>query len=114
MKELICIVCPSGCHITVEDDGTVKGNSCARGAAYAVQEAAHPRRTLTTTVRLESAALRRLPVRTRTDIPRERLFDAVAALDSVCVRAPVHRGDVVLGNVAGTGVDVIACRDVEA
>ena len=65
MKELICIVCPSGCHITVGDDGTVTGNTCKRGEAYARKEATHPTRVLTTTVRLESAVLRRLPVKTR-------------------------------------------------
>ncbi len=114
MKELICIICPSGCHITVGDDGKVSGNTCKRGEVYARKEATHPTRVLTTTVRLESAALRRLPVKTRTDIPKERLFDAMRALDTVVVKAPVHRGDVVLRDICGTGADVIACRDVTA
>lgn len=114
MKELICIVCPSGCHITVGDDGTVTGNTRKRGEAYARKEATHPTRVLTTTVRLESAVLRRLPVKTREDIPKEKLFDAMRALDGVTVRAPVRRGDVVLRDVCATGVDVIACRDVNA
>jgi len=113
MKEIICIVCPNGCRMTVDDAGHVTGNTCVRGERYAVKESTHPTRVLTTTVRLEGATLVRLPVKTREDIPKEKLFCAMRALNGVTVKAPVRRGDVVLENVAGTGVDVIACRDAE-
>lgn len=111
MKELICIVCPNGCHLTVDDDLHVTGNTCKRGETYAIKETTHPTRVLTTTVRLKSSGLQRLPVKTREDIPKELLFDAMRELDRVEVKAPVHRGDVILENVCGTGVPVIACRD---
>lgn len=113
MKEIICIVCPNGCRMTVDDSGHVTGNTCVRGERYAVKESTHPTRVLTTTVRLEGAALVRLPVKTREDIPKEKLFCVMRELNAVTVKAPVRRGDVVFENVAGTGVDVIACRDAE-
>ena len=113
MKEIICIVCPNGCRMTVDDAGKVTGNTCIRGERYAVKESTHPTRVLTTTVKLEGAALARLPVKTAEDIPKEKLFCAMRELNAVTVKAPVSRGDAVLENVAGTGVNVIACRDVK-
>jgi len=110
-QELICIVCPSGCRITVED-GQVTDNGCKRGEVYALKEVTNPTRVLTTTVRLTGAEPVRLPVKTERDIPKGLLFSAMRQLDAVTVAAPVRRGDVVLRDICGTGVSVIACRDV--
>ena len=65
MTELICIVCPKGCHLKVDEENgyAVTGNSCERGAAYGKKELVNPTRVVTSTVRIEGAALRRLPVR---------------------------------------------------
>lgn len=52
-------------------------------------------------------------VKTKEDIPKGKIFDCVKALKSVEVAAPVHIGDVLVKNVAGTGVDVIATKNVE-
>ena len=111
MKELICILCPNGCHLTVDDNLNVTGNTCLRGDAYARKELTSPERTLTSTVRLEGSALRRLPVRTATDIPKGKLFDAMRELDNLCVKVPVRRGQVLIESIAGTGVALIATRD---
>lgn len=114
MKELICIVCPRGCHLKVDADLNVTGNACPRGAAYAKKEVTAPERTLTTTVRLESASLRRLPVRTDRNIPKGKLFDAMGVAETLCVKAPVRRGQVLVENIVGTDANLIATRDVEA
>lgn len=114
MKELICIVCPNGCRLRVdEEDGyKVTGNACHRGEEYGRNELLHPVRVLTGTVRLHGAELARCPVKTRGPIPKEKLLDAARALCTVDVTAPVQRGDVVLADVCGTGVDVVATRNL--
>ena len=111
MKEMVCIVCPRGCRLQADSEGRVTGNACPRGEEYGRNELLHPVRVLTGTVRLHGAALTRCPVKTRGAIPKELLLSAAQALCEVDVTAPVRRGDVVLANVCGTGVDVVAARD---
>lgn len=114
MKEFTCIVCPNGCRLTCEQsDGgiTVTGNQCRRGEAFAVEEMTDPRRTVCTTVRTSFADMPVLPVRTRDAIQKARVFDVMRAVNAVRVTAPIKRGDVVLADVSGTGVDVIATAD---
>lgn len=117
LKEFTCIECPRGCRLEVSiDDGVaaVSGNACPKGAVYGVQEAVSPMRSLTTTVTIEGSARRRLPVRSSGELPLSRLLDAMAALDPVIVRPPVIRGDIVLGDILGLGVDMIATDDLHA
>ncbi len=115
MTELTCIVCPRGCHLTVDEakDYAVRGNACPRGAEYGKAELCAPTRTLTTTVRLTGGALPRVPVRTAAPIPKDKMSEAMAAINAVTAAAPVHIGDVLLPDLLGTGVDVIATRDME-
>jgi len=113
MKELICIVCPKGCHLKVdeENDYKVTGHSCPRGEEYGRVELTNPTRVLTSTVRCVGGAHPRCPVKTAGVIPKGLMFDAVKALDGVELHAPVHVGDVVVENVCGTGVNVVATKD---
>lgn len=114
MTEVICTMCPNGCHLQVDEENgyAVTGNKCPRGAVYGKSELTNPVRIVTTTVRIEGAAHPSLPVKTASDVPKGKMFDIVAALDDVCVQAPVHVGDVVLADVCGTGVDVVASRSM--
>jgi CxxC motif-containing protein len=117
LKEITCIECPRGCRLEVSiDDGVavVSGNACPKGAVYGSQEAVSPMRTLTTTVAIEGSARRRLPVRSSCELPLSRLLDAMAALDPVIVRPPVVRGEAVLRNLLGLGVDMLATDDLPA
>lgn len=113
-ETLTCIRCPRGCSLVaiVDGDGvvtSVSGNACRRGVDYARAEIACPLRTVTSTVPVEgSGLLRMLPVRTAGEVPRDRVLDVMAELASVRALAPVTMGDVVLRDVAGTGVDVVA------
>lgn len=117
VRKLICINCPMGCPMEVTmENGEVKsvtGNTCPRGDAYARKEVTDPRRIVCSTVPCEGGDHLTLPVKTATDIPKGKIFDVVAALKDVKVAAPVKVGDVVLANVAGTGVDIVAARTVE-
>lgn len=112
MKELICIVCPKGCHLKVDEENNyaVTGNACPRGAEYGAAELQHPVRVLTSTVKLAGCAARRCPVKTNGSIPKGMLFDAMGVLDAVELTAPVAVGQVVVADLLGTGVDVVATK----
>ena len=113
---LICIGCPLGCPLTVEMEGnevkSVAGNTCPRGEAYAKKELTNPTRIVTSTVRVAGGRLAMVSVKTESDIPKGKIFDCVKALKDVEVIAPVKIGDVIVENVAGTGVNVIATKNV--
>ena len=115
-RELICINCPLGCALTVTlENGEVTrvtGNTCPRGEAYARKECTNPTRIVTTTVRVEGGRLPVVSVKTASDIPKGKITDCVRSLKNVKVKAPVHIGDVILENAAGTGVNIIATKDV--
>ena len=117
-KNVICIACPMGCHLTVtEDEGAqggyrVEGNTCKRGAAYGVKEVTAPSRTLTTTVKIRNAPLCRVPVVTKGEIPKEKLFDAMRAIAGIELAAPVSMGDVVIEDLVDTGVQLVISRSM--
>ena len=114
MKELICIVCPKGCHLKVDEENgyTVTGNGCPRGAEYGRNELTNPTRAVTSTVRCEGSFLPRCPVKTHRPVPRGKIFEVMAALERVALTAPVHVGDTVIENVCGTGANVVATRNM--
>ena len=117
-KELTCIGCPLGCQITVtlENDSivSVAGNTCPRGETYARKEVTAPERVVTSTVTVLGSSLDTcLPVKTDGTIPKGKIFSCMQALKGITVKAPVRTGDVIIENVCGTGVDVIATKTVE-
>ena len=116
-KELTCIGCPMGCLITVQmvqgKIQSIQGNACPNGDRYARQEIFAPMRFLTTTVPLAGNPHQSvLSVKTSAPIPKHQIFACIHALKKVRVQAPVRVGDLVLKNVADTGVDVIATQNV--
>ena len=117
-RELTCIGCPIGCLLTVTlDKGEVtevKGNTCAKGDIYARKEVVNPTRIVTSTVKITDGDKERVSVKTANDIPKSKIFEVMKDIDAACVKAPVKIGDVLVKDVAGTGVDVIATRNVEA
>ena len=116
MEQMItCINCPVGCRMTVTlEDGKVTkvvGNTCARGLKYAQQECTAPERMVTAVVPVVNSRMP-LSVKTRTPIPKAKIHDCMKALSAVEVKAPVQLGSVVLADVCGTGVDIIATRSL--
>jgi len=115
-KELICIVCPVGCKLTIQKQGDeyiVKGNVCERGKEYAIKEMTAPTRMLTSTVRLVSSHHVRLPVHSSAPIPKGLIFDAMKVINATCVKAPVTIEQVVIKNILNTGVNICSSRTVE-
>ena len=114
MKELICIVCPQGCHLKVDEENgcSVTGNSCPRGAEYGKMELTHPTRVVTSTVRCQGGLYPRCPVKTDRAVPKELVFDVMKALEGVVLTAPVAVGQIVIENVCGAGANVVATRNL--
>jgi CxxC motif-containing protein len=117
-KTITCIGCPMGCQVTATIENNVvtqvEGNSCAIGDRYARTEVTHPMRTVTTTIRTKGGDLPVCSVKTASEIPKEKIKDCIAAIKDLCVPAPVHIGQVVYQNIVGTGVDIIATKDIQA
>ncbi|MCK9222639.1 MAG: DUF1667 domain-containing protein [Limnochordia bacterium] len=112
----VCIVCPVGCELTIVPGAKeeVTGNRCKRGLEYAIREMTDPRRVLTTTVAIRNAAAPLLPVRTKEPIPKGLLEKAMEVLNKIEVTAPVRMGDIVIEDLLGLGIDVVACKDMVA
>ena len=112
--KMICINCPKGCEMDVEVDGdvvTVSGNTCPKGEVYARSEVTNPTRMVTGLVRI--AGMRKpLPVKTRTAIPKGKIDATLFAMHQATVQLPVKIGDVVIEDVAGTGIDVVATANM--
>lgn len=116
-KELICIRCPLGCAMEVIIDNDVireiKGNTCKRGEDYARKEITNPVRTVTSTVQIAGIEDIVVSIKTEKDIPKEKIMDCMKALKDIKVALPVSIGDVIIENVAGTGVSIIATKGIE-
>ena len=115
-RNLICIGCPMGCPLVVKiKDGevqSVEGNTCKRGAVYGKKEVTNPTRIVTTTVRVLGGTENVVSVKTKEDIPKSKIFDCIRELKEVTVAAPVQIGDIILHNVAGTGVDIVVTKNI--
>lgn len=117
VRELTCIGCPMGCALQVEIENgqviKVTGNTCKRGEEYGKKECTNPTRIVTSSVKVDGSDNAMVSVKTERDIPKGKIFDVVKQLKSVVVKAPVHIGDIILHNVAGTGVNIIATKEIE-
>jgi len=116
MKKLICIECPQGCRMKVDIKGgkvmRVFGNRCKKGKDYAVAEVEHPARILTSTVSARGLKVKMVPVRSDKAVPKERIFDIMKVIRAYHLKKSVSCGDVLLENVLGLGVNIIATRNV--
>ena len=112
MRKLICICCPIGCEITVENDGgkitKVSGNTCKRGEEYAVSECTNPQRTVTTTIMSENGIP--VPVKTDKPIPKDKIFECMKLINEKTVKRPVKAGEVAIYDVFGSNIIVTAER----
>ena len=119
---LTCIICPMGCSMEVEVETnssgqkkvlSVKDNGCKRGEQYAAKELQNPTRTLTTTIKVEGGELPLVPVKTAGEVPKASLLQCMEVVRRASCKAPVKRGDVLIYDLLGTGVNVIACADIK-
>jgi CxxC motif-containing protein len=117
-RDLICIGCPMGCRLSIEEDASapkgwiVTGSTCKRGEDYAIKEVTAPTRMLTSTVRIQGARLPRLPVRTSAAIPKGKLPECMVMINELTEHSPVVMGQVLIKDLFGTGVNLIASRSL--
>lgn len=106
-----------GCVLTIEMDGSevisVSGNTCKRGDTYGRKEVTDPTRIVTSTVKVIDSKEQMVSVKTKQDIPKGKISECIKALKNVQVNAPVRIGDVIVADVVGTGVDIVATKNVE-
>lgn len=111
-KTITCITCPIGCEITVEGDGktvaSLKGAQCKRGETYAAAEYAHPERILTSLAKVDGAGVPLVAIRSAKPVPKDTLFQCMDVIRKIVLKAPVKAGDVVVPDICGTGVDMVA------
>ena len=130
MTELICITCPRGCHLTVDEnnDYAVSGNFCKRGEEYGKAEVTNPVRVVTSTVAVDpkgreasentAAGIEdlnrpsRCSVKTSKAVPKALIFDVMKAIDAAEVHAPVRIGDVIIPNICGTDANLVATKNI--
>lgn len=114
-RKLTCIICPRGCELCVSMDAegkilNISGQGCKRGPVYAEDECTHPKRTVTSTVRVKGGGL--VAVKTSSPIPKELVFDCMREINSAVAECEVHVGDVIISNVLNTGADIVASGEI--
>jgi len=116
--EIICVACPHGCRLeaTRQEGGEIliSNAGCKRGQEYAINEITDPRRMVATTVRINHGIHPLLPVYTSAPFPKGRIQDLLREIRKVELKAPVNAGQVVLADALGTGIDVVASRDIKS
>ena len=120
-KIMTCVTCPVGCELTVKYEGnnliSVEGNQCKRGLKYAGDEIQNPRRTLTSTVviNIPNSKSKFLPVKTDNPIAKNKIFDAMAIINSIKINSPVkiNMGDVVCPDFTESGINLVAGKDIQ-
>lgn len=117
VKELTCIGCPMGCALEVEVDGdnviSVAGSLCKKGVDYAKKEVVNPTRTVTSILPVINGETNMVSIKTKNAIPKSKISECMFALKGIKVTAPIHIGDVIVENICGTNVCIIATRNVE-
>ena len=115
-RELTCIGCPLGCTLTVSLNAgkvfSVEGYTCKRGRDYGEKECTNPMRTVTSSVPVKNGVIPMVSVKTASDIPRRKILECMEAIHTAAVQAPVHLWDIILADIAGTGVDLVATKTV--
>lgn len=115
--KMTCVLCPIGCEITVKTDGEqiikIDGNTCKRGEKYATEEVTDPRRNLTTTVRVDGGKTPLASVKSADALPKDKLLECMGVIAKTTAKAPVRIGDIIVPDILGTGVDVVATCSVD-
>jgi CxxC motif-containing protein len=110
--QVTCVCCPRGCTVTVDQSGRVTGNGCRNGAAYAQQQPQWPQRRVTGEIRVRGGAANRCAVKTDRPVPEELLDVIQDTLRTLEVEAPIYVSQVLVGDLCGSGANLVACGNV--
>lgn len=117
MREMICIDCPNSCQMIINESGgeiVVSGNLCKRGEKFAINELRNPTRSISSTVKTIFPGIPVIPIRVSSEIPKGRIFDVMKEINKVVIREAVSIGDVIIENVLGLNVDIIATSNISS
>ncbi len=114
MTELICISCPKGCHLKVDEQNNyiVTGASCKKGIEYGVNELKNPKRIVTSTVAIKNATLPRCSVKTDVPIPKNKIMEVMEVLKNTSVTSPIRIGDIIIRDICSTGANIVSTRNI--
>lgn len=105
-RDLICIVCPKGCNLSVEIEDSkvisVCGNTCKRGIDYAVNECTNPVRCVTTTMKTVDGET--VSVKTDRAIPKDKIFEVMEIINNQTISLPICVEDVIIKDVFGCNI----------
>ena len=113
MKEFVCICCPRGCLLKVDDKENVTGNFCIKGKEYALNEIKDPKRNITSFIPVINKEETMVSVKTNNPIPKDKIFAVMEEINKQSVKAPCHIGDIVIKDVLHLGVDIIITKNIE-
>ncbi len=112
-KEFVCIVCPRGCHLIVDENMEVTGNACPRGKAYALSELTNPVRMITSSVRVSNRVDTLVSVKTSAPIPKGKIMEVMDVINALNVEAPTHINQIIKKNVLDLGVDILVTKNID-
>ncbi len=116
-REFTCIICPNGCRISVEYEGTniknITGDECPKGKDYVKNEITNPLRVFTGSVLVENGGFPLVSVKTSSPIPKKYIKKIGEITRRIKVKAPVEIGQTIASNLLGEKVDLIATRKIE-
>jgi len=116
-NEITCIICPIGCKIKVQTAKSsckiLSGSKCKRGVEYARSEALDPRRMLTTSVLVTNGNWPLVSVKSTKPVPKEKIFTVLKEIKKTKIKAPIIIGQVIIENVANTGIDIVATKSID-
>lgn len=90
----------------------IEGHGCKRGYVHAEAEMTQPLRMLTSTVPIRNASLRMLPVISAEPIPKAKIGECLDMLSGIEMESPVQAGDIIVKNICGCNVDIVASRSL--
>lgn len=112
-KELTCIICPRGCHLVIDENNNVTGNTCIRGKNYAISEVTCPMRTITSSIRVTNKEDQLVSVKTSGPVPKEKMFEVMKTINKTTTVAPTKIGDVVVHNLLNLNVDLVITKNIK-
>jgi CxxC motif-containing protein len=112
-KEFICIVCPRGCRVRVDDAGHITGNQCPRGKTYVQTELQAPTRILTTTVKTIFKGQPRVSCKTDQPIPKDKIFESMRVINQYVLKEPMPIGSVIISNLLNTNANVVLTKSCQ-
>lgn len=112
-KEFVCIVCPRGCHLVVDENMEVTGNACPRGKVYALSELTNPVRMITSSVRVSNRVDTLVSVKTSAPVPKGKIMEVMDIINSLSLEAPTHINQIIKKDVLGLGVDLLITKNID-